>query len=151
MSETSIDRAISIVIPGGVVPKGRHRSRIIGGEMVQNYPAPTTAKYENLVKQVAGDVMGDRPPMTGPMRMSVASYILIPQSWSKKKQERASRGEEWPAKKPDIDNYIKIALDGLNQVVFADDKQVVDVRAVKMYSSRPRLEIRIDPINEATQ
>ena len=146
MSETSIDRAISIVIPGGVVPKGRHRTRIIGGEMVQNYPAPTTVKYENLIKLAAGEAMRERAPMTGPVRMVVAAYLIIPQSWSKKKQERASRGEERPAKRPDLDNFLKIALDGCNKIVFVDDAQVVRLEAAKVYSARPRLEIRVEPV-----
>ena len=146
MSETSIDRAISIVIPGGVVPKGRHRSRVVSSKFVHNYPAPTTVKYENLIKLAADEAMGERAPMTGPLRMVVAAYLIIPQSWSKKKQERASRGEERPAKRPDLDNFVKAALDGCNQIVYVDDAQVVRLEAAKVYSERPRLEIRVEPV-----
>lgn len=39
-----------------------------------------------------------------------------------------------PDKKPDIDNILKIVLDGLNGVAYADDKQVIEVRCRKFYS-----------------
>lgn len=35
--------------------------------------------------------------------------------------------------KGDIDNYVKGVLDGLNNVAFADDKQVVELIATKRY------------------
>jgi Holliday junction resolvase RusA-like endonuclease len=36
---------------------------------------------------------------------------------------------------PDVDNMIKFVLDALNGFVYLDDKQVVDVRAVKLYQN----------------
>ena len=39
-----------------------------------------------------------------------------------------------PAKKPDADNILKLGLDALNGVAYADDKQVIEVRCRKFYS-----------------
>lgn len=53
-------------------------------------------------------------------------------------------GQLFPCKKPDIDNIIKIILDGLNGVMFDDDKQVVNVSATKVYTEQePKVEIQI--------
>jgi len=43
--------------------------------------------------------------------------------------------------KPDIDNCIKFVLDCLNEQLFKDDKQIVDIAAKKRYSDDPRTEI----------
>lgn len=48
----------------------------------------------------------------------------------------------WPTSKPDPDNIMK-GLDALNEVVFRDDKQIVDARVIKSYSERPALRIEI--------
>lgn len=50
--------------------------------------------------------------------------------------------------KPDIDNCIKWILDCANQILFHDDKQIVEIYAKKLYSDQPRTEIEIMPIND---
>jgi Holliday junction resolvase RusA-like endonuclease len=53
-------------------------------------------------------------------------------------------GGELSLKKPDIDNIEKIVLDALNGVAYADDANVVSVRAIKgRYESTPRLIVRV--------
>ena len=51
----------------------------------------------------------------------------------KKKQAAVYAGEIKPTVKPDIDNIVKIVLDGLNGVAFTDDKQVIEIQAQKCY------------------
>ena len=41
---------------------------------------------------------------------------------------------EKPTKKPDVDNIIKVVLDGLNKTAYEDDKQVVKVSLEKIYT-----------------
>jgi Holliday junction resolvase RusA-like endonuclease len=64
-------------------------------------------------------------------------------------------GDIRPAKKPDIDNFIKIAMDGLNCVVFCDDNQVVELYAFKQYHETPSLSIVVQELaghsNERTE
>lgn len=38
--------------------------------------------------------------------------------------------------KPDIDNIVKLVLDGLNGVAFEDDAQAIEVKAAKLPRSR---------------
>lgn len=52
-------------------------------------------------------------------------------------------GELVPMKKPDIDNVIKIVLDGLQGIAFKDDKVIANVYGRKLYSTIPRVEVKI--------
>src|SRR5690606_194541 len=81
--------------------------------------------------------------MEGPLRMTMRVDLPIPSSWSKRKQQQALIGELRPCVKPDIDNFVKAALDALNGVVFADDKQVVRVEAEKRYALQPKLVVTV--------
>lgn len=51
-----------------------------------------------------------------------------------------------PAKRGDLDNFLKVSLDSLRGVVFADDDQVVRIVADRDDShDRPRIELLIEP------
>ncbi len=71
------------------------------------------------------------------MSLNVAVYVPIPESWSKKKQAAAQAGEVAPDKRPDLDNFIKCALDGITGIVVRDDARVVSLEAMKAYDARP--------------
>jgi Holliday junction resolvase RusA-like endonuclease len=49
----------------------------------------------------------------------------------------------YPAVRPDVDKYLRAILDALTGVLYADDGQVVSVRAEKRYGDPPRAEIRV--------
>nr|DAI20088.1 MAG TPA: Endodeoxyribonuclease RusA [Caudoviricetes sp.] len=126
---------IEFTINGECVPKARPRFSKFG----HVYTTPKTRAYENIVKSTAID--NRVPCITTALRVELIIYKSIPKSFSKKKRELANEGKIYPVVKPDIDNYVKAILDGLNGVLFVDDKQIVDFRAVKRYSDSPRVEV----------
>lgn len=126
---------IEFTINGECVPKARPRFSKFG----HVYTTPKTRAYENIVKSTAID--NRVPCITTALRVELIIYKSIPKSFSKKKRELANEGEIYPVVKPDIDNYVKAVLDGLNGVLFVDDKQIVDFRAIKKYSDNPRVEV----------
>ena len=75
--------------------------------------------------------------------MDILAVYQIPKSWPKARREAARVGDVLP-KKPDIDNVIKIVLDGLNGAAFVDDSQVHMVSAEKAYGDEPRVEIELN-------
>lgn len=56
-------------------------------------------------------------------------------------------GEEYPCKKPDLDNIAKIILDSLNGIAYKDDSQVVELNISKKYTEdEERIEFELEEI-----
>ena len=135
--------AVSITVPGAPVGKGRARMTRAG----HAYTPPKTRSYEALIALAAQQAMQGRPPMAGALTVGFTAYVPIAPSWPKRKQEAARNRTLRPTKKPDLDNYIKAAFDGMTGIVFVDDAQVVEMeRPAKFYSDMPRLEITVQEI-----
>lgn len=131
---------IVIDLAGVPVPKGRPRfSRKTG----HTYTPTKTRSYEDAVKFAASEAMKGRVPFEGPCSMRIIASLPVPASWSKKKQTAAREQTLLHTKRPDVDNFMKCALDALNEVVFRDDSQVVKIVATKLYSDKPGLLIEI--------
>ena len=80
--------------------------------------------------------------MEGPLDVQIVVFMPIPKSWPVAKKYRAEAGKERPTSRPDIDNLVKAAFDGISGVVFANDAQVVSLSAEKRYGN-PRLMIEV--------
>jgi Holliday junction resolvase RusA-like endonuclease len=116
------------------------------------YTPQATVLYENLVKTEYRRQCGDRRfPDGQPLRMEVGAYYQIPASASKKKREQMQEGTVRPMKKPDWDNVGKIISDALNGLAYRDDVQIVECRITKLYAGRPRVSVRISPVNTETE
>lgn len=141
---------ITIRLAGVPEGKGRARSTLIKPRgkpaFISNYTPANTRRYESNLKFVAQEVMGDRVPLEGPLKVCVFASFPVPASWSKKKQAAALAGQIRPTTKPDADNLMKV-LDALNQVVWRDDSQIVDGFVRKFYSETPGLVVTIEPVS----
>jgi len=82
---------------------------------------------------------------------TMCAEIPIPDSWSKKRKERAIRGEEWPVTTPDLKNILWLAEDALKMVVYKDDKLICKHNNIKRYSVQPKIVITVAPINGGAQ
>lgn len=129
-------------------PKGKGRPRFVRATGHAFTPA-ATRKYEDALRFAAQEAMGGRDPLEGAVDMTVTVCLPVPESWSGKRKREALAGAIKPAKRPDIDNYLKAAQDALNMIVFRDDAQVVNVTISKSYSTRPRLTIAVAPSRTA--
>lgn len=86
----------------------------------------------------------------GPLKIDAIFYIQPPKhiSFKKKLKEKLEAEEIFCSKKPDIDNYLKALLDSMTGIVFKDDGQVVECRARKLYSLKPRIKFTIKEVLE---
>ena len=82
-----------------------------------------TRKYEAHARLAAGLAMADQPPLQGPVRLELLVELPVPASWSKRKRAAAIVGGVLPTSRPDLDNFIKSALDAINTIVVVDDSQ----------------------------
>lgn len=126
---------IEFTINGECVPKARPRFSKYG----HVYTTPKTRAYEKIVKTTAID--NNVPCITTALKIKIMVYKSIPKSFSKEKRRLAENGKILPVVKPDVDNYVKAVLDGLNGILFLDDKLICDLSVGKRYSNYPRVEI----------
>jgi Holliday junction resolvase RusA-like endonuclease len=90
--------------------------------------------------------MGGQEPLAGPLSVTVTAWVRMPASIPRRDRMTAR-----PVKRPDLDNYVKLAFDGCSPL-WGDDSQVVELRAAKRYAvgSSPRWELaveQLDPMN----
>lgn len=140
---------IAFVVPGQPQGKGRHRVGTIAGRARMFTPAKTVA-YEGLIAFAAQEAMRGVSMMLGPVTVEVDAVCQIPASWSKRKQQQAEAHAIKPTSKPDADNVLKAACDGMNGIVFKDDSQAVSVTVRKFYGLRPELRVRVAALTETT-
>jgi len=85
-------------------------------------------------------------PVEAPIKVTVEVIKEPPKSWSKKKKQEAIDGQILAAVKPDIDNYCKAILDGMNGVAFKDDNQIVELNLLKKYGEEHKAIVEIEEI-----
>lgn len=132
-------------VPGQPVGKGRPRIGKVGAH-ARMFTPQKTASYEGMVSLAAQQAMNGAALIEGPVQAQLRIDVMIPASWSGKKQRAAAAGEVLPTSKPDADNVVKAIFDALNGVVWKDDVQVVDLTVKKRYSTVPGVAVRIDPL-----
>lgn len=130
---------IDFFIPMQPVAKGRPKFARMGG-FVRAYTPKGTVSAENYIKFTAANY---RPKelLAGPLRLEVIVTKAFPKSMSKKKRLAAL-----PTTKPDADNYGKLVMDALNEIIWVDDSQVVDLRIVKRYGNVPGINVTVEEV-----
>jgi len=127
---------VSFTVIGDPVPKARPRTVRKGGRTWSYTPKKVT-KWEDAVREEAGKFFDK--PFNGPVALILTFFLKRPKS---------RRKENYVVTTPDLDNLEKAFLDGLNEVAYMDDKQVVVKNAVKRYivSGEPRVEVTVVPL-----
>lgn len=143
VGEVSHENSFTLVVPGNPRPYPRVTIR---GRAVWNRNRPAQV----FISTLARDAMRARVPLGGIVRGGVMFPRGVPLSVSITFNMRRpalhfvnrdrSRGlrSDVPTSFvtiPDLDNLIKLVLDGLNGIVFDDDMQVVTVHAHKSYDN----------------
>lgn len=128
---------IEIHIPVEITPKGRPRFTRSG----RVYTPAATRNFERAVALHARQVV--KKPLSKPLEVDITVKKRPPKSWSKKKQKAAIEGRVLPAVKPDLDNYGKSLLDGMNGVAFEDDNQICELRLRKVYAEEHGAVVKI--------
>lgn len=126
-----------VIIEGKL--KGKDRPRFFRGHAVTSQ---ATREYEKRIKEEYTKQGG--PLLETPVRVQIIAYKKIPKSYTKKQIAAIREGQTFPTSKPDLDNIIKILLDGLNGVAYKDDTQVIYVAAKKVFTEQEeRLEFEV--------
>ena len=133
---------VTFTIDGPAVAKGRPRMTRKGFV----YTPAATRKYEAHGRLAAQIAMNGRPPITGPVAVVMQVELPIPASWSAHRRASAITGDIRPTTRPDVDNYVKAAADAISGIVVADDSQIVELEARKVYSIAPKLIVTVSTL-----
>jgi len=133
---------VNFTVYGPPQGKARPRFRKIGN-FVQTYTPAKTKSYEDEIKMFAKAAMGATEPLETPVEVFLYIRNTVPASYSKKRTEACLSGQEKPINKTDIDNIAKAFLDGMNGIVYKDDRQVVELHAKKTYSEIAAVEVLV--------
>ena len=129
-----------------IKPHGKQRARFarLPNGAVSSYTPKETARFENAIACAYRLALHDARKLFGPgtpVGMEAAFYMPIPRSVSRRERERLLG--EWHTKKPDGSNVIKSVEDALNKLAYEDDGQIADSHFIKIWSDRPRVEVRL--------
>jgi Holliday junction resolvase RusA-like endonuclease len=143
LESTQAASLITVTVRGPAVPKGRPRFTRTGFA----YSPAKTRKYEAHGRLAAQFAMGDKSPFAGPVYFTALIELPVPGSWSKRRRAAAIVGDIGPTSRPDIDNFLKSAMDAINGIVVADDSLIVKVTVEKKFGVDPKLLLLIAPID----
>jgi len=131
---------IEFTVYGRSVPMAR--PRVVRGKDGRSH----TFNPQNCTdwkQSIALQALPHRPKelLKGALEIDCVFYLLKPKSAPKKRL--------YPTGKPDIENYSKALLDALEGIMYANDSQIVTLRALKAYDDPPRVVVILKEL-EAT-
>ena len=138
---------ITVTHYGVPVPKGRPRAAK-AGTFISFYTPKKTRDFEAALKVTMAETMhleAYDAPFKGPLVCSMLVDLPIPVSWKRSKAEDARSGALRPWGRPDLDNYLKVAMDAGNNVLWYDDGQIVQCTVGLWYSDKPKMTITAEP------
>lgn len=81
-----------------------------------------------------------------PLAVALTFVFSPPKSYTKNKLKAVQRGELRYVKKPDLDNLAKAILDALNDTVYKDDSQIINLSVNKEYGHTDHVLIKINEV-----
>jgi len=139
---------IGLMIRGTPISKARPRFAR-AGKFVRVYNPQESEEGRFLFHvQCQLKETGFNQPLEGPISLVCGFYFGVPKSTSKKKRAEFLSGESKHTKKPDLSNLLKFVEDCLNNVIWNDDSQIIEISCAKYYAENPATVLVIEPINK---
>jgi Holliday junction resolvase RusA-like endonuclease len=136
---------VEFTVPGPPQGKGRPVFGRARGRVIVRTPEKTVA-YESLVRGCYLEQCGRGMAFANdePLFMELVAFCEIPKSARAKERQMMLDDVIRPAKRPDIDNILKVVFDALNGTAYRDDKQIVTATVIKLYGETPEVIVRIE-------
>lgn len=134
-------RQLAFEVLGPVV--GKQRPRITKGGHV--FTPKKTRDYEKRVMYAFRGKYKGHKTLKPDVPVSVQLEIehAMPKSWSRRKQSEALGAPCLSGGQSDVDNIVKSVLDGLNGVVWHDDRQVWRITATQHWGAADGVTVMI--------
>ena len=127
--------SVSFFVPGLPVPKGSARAFVVKGHAV--VVQDNAAKQRPWARSIAWTAkVPCVRPLDVPVVVALAFVMPRPKAHLGAHGLRAAFGAARPATRPDLDKLVRLVLDALTGIAWADDGQVVEIHARKDYGER---------------
>ena len=127
---------------GGSKGKGRVYNQ--NGNYMKRIRKVFQSQIDKQTKEKIKNIIDDQENHQYYVTVSGNFYISIPKSESIKRTALKELQIIRPTnRRGDVDNYIKLILDVLHEVVYDDDSHVISVSSEKYFSINPRVELQI--------
>lgn len=83
---------------------------------------------------------GNAPLFEGPLHLDLKFFMPVTESHAKRKLERVGNPHIFV---PDLSNLVKFVEDAAVDVLFADDRTIASINAIKIWDETPRTEMII--------
>jgi Holliday junction resolvase RusA-like endonuclease len=139
---------MKIIIAGDPKPQARMRHFVRNGYSQCYDPVK---KEKDFIKSFLEDFISDNYhnyQFPKNPHISFYFYCPIPSSMNKKLRWYAERGLLRKRTRPDSDNYVKLYLDCMNEIIFEDDSHVSLGECIKFFHKEPKTVIYVDEAPE---
>lgn len=125
------DNIFEFSVPGKPQPQLRARFARRGMNII-TYDEPKCKAAKRKVGSEAIRTWGDKTKINTPIHVDITFHMPVPKGLVK-----STRIGDPHTKKPDLDNLIKLVLDGItdSNAIWFDDNQVVAISARKVYAN----------------
>lgn len=124
------------------------------GRQQSFHTAPAQKRFKRLVQDEGRLAMltakarrfgnGKPVPLGTPLIFEALVFLPIPSRFTRGEEAAARAGELRPTGKPDLDNWIKLPMDALEGIAYANDSQIVGFgNSGIWYAAQPRLELHV--------
>lgn len=149
--------SVLIHVFGTPKPGGSKRAFIVRTKTGQQRAVITDAckgnkDWRSAVREAAIQAMDGRPLLDGPLTMEIEFHVLRPKGDFKsgdRSRELTKKARSYPTVKPDVTKLVRSTEDALTGIVWVDDCQIYDQRAIKVYGPQPGAIITIREMNHA--
>ena len=137
---------LRLVVQGVPIPKKRPRFSRRGSKVVTFDEQSNEKRHIKclLMKEMADNRVLKR--IESNISVQMTFHTPIPKTWSQKRSKLVLGKPD--GTRPDLDNYIKMYADVMNQLIYHDDNQITQLWSEKVYSDKPRVEIFITEIKD---
>ncbi|MBU0847354.1 RusA family crossover junction endodeoxyribonuclease [Patescibacteria group bacterium] len=144
---------MKFVILGEPFAKQGREHTVINGRVRSYTKSSVVRKQDSVRSQIIQQLPEGFKPFSGAVEVISVTYVFgVLKRFSKKLLQHIENGGiVYKVTKPDLtDNLNKGLFDAMNEIVYLDDKQIVNVKRLrKLYGFQPRIEIAIRDISDS--
>ena len=100
--------------------------------------------YQATIQAKCLEAWGTKPLIETAVEIHLVFIRSYPKNLPKKEASRERRLREALVRKPDLDNMVKAAIDGVKGIIIKDDTVVVRLSAEKRFGPEPMTMITVD-------